>query len=99
MLFHLFRVFKFYLVFILFQADTISAQNLIAIKTWVNDSGEHNLVVEKEIAKDQPGEYLSIKQLTKGSVDWVLIDYVNDCAVNIKLDVVTDSVEVNKTLF
>lgn len=40
---------------------------------------------------------MSVKQLTKGNVDWVLNDYVNDCILDIKLDVVTGSVEVNKT--
>lgn len=51
MLFDLFRFFKFYLIFALFQTGAVFAQNPISIKFWVDDSGEHSLVIEKEISK------------------------------------------------
>lgn len=99
MLFNMSRFFKFNLIFILFQTSTVFAQKPIIIKSWVDGSGKHSLVVEKEITKDQTGEHLSVKQLTKDNVDWILNDYVNDCDLDIKLDIVTDSVEVNKTFY
>lgn len=35
------------------------------------------------------------KKVTKGKVDWVLNDYVNDCEVDINLNVIKESIEVN----
>lgn len=62
----------------------------------MDSSGKHTLMVQKEITKDQTGEHLSVKQLTKDNVDWIRNDYVNDCVLDIKLDIVPDSIEVNK---
>jgi len=40
---------------------------------------------------------LSVKQVTRGNVDWVLNDYVNDCEVDINLDMISESIEVNRS--
>ncbi|PIF23919.1 M949_RS01915 family surface polysaccharide biosynthesis protein [Candidatus Pantoea floridensis] len=85
-------------VLLIYPVNSTFAKDLISSTKWNDNSGEHTLVIEKQISKDQSGEHLSIKQLTQGNVDWVLNDYVNDCILDIKLDVVTDSVEVNKTI-
>lgn len=71
------------------------AQTSITNHTWIDDLGKHSLVIEKEIKEDNSGEHLSVKQITKGNIDWILKDYVNDCDLDAVLDVVSESVEVN----
>ena len=73
------------------------AKELIINTKWIDDSGEHNLVMENEINKNKTGEHLSVKQVTKGKVDWVLNDYVNDCEVDINLNEIKESIEVNRS--
>lgn len=90
--------FRLTCILLISQVNPTFAKEPIINTTWIDNSGEHNLVIEKEMTKDQTEEHLSVKQLTKDNVDWVLNDYVNDCVLDIKLDVVPDSVEVNKTL-
>lgn len=65
-------------------------------KTWIDDNGKHSLVIEKRVAKNSTSEHLSVKQVTGGDIDWVLNDYVNDCEVDINLDVIAKSIEINR---
>lgn len=37
-----------------------------------------------------------MKQVTGGNIDWVLNDYVNDCEVDINLDMITKSIEISR---
>jgi regulation of enolase protein 1 (concanavalin A-like superfamily) len=71
------------------------AKDLISNIKWKDNSGEHFLVIEKENNKNNAGEHLSVKQVTKGKDDWVLNDYVNDCEVDINLNVIKESIEIN----
>ena len=87
--------FRLSFIFLILPMNSTFATNFIANKKWHDNSGEHILVIEKEINKDHAGEHLSVKQLTKVKVDWVLNDYVNDCEEDIKLDVIKESFEVN----
>lgn len=80
---------------IFFLVNPTFAKELIINISWIDDSGEHNLVMEKEINKNNTGEHLSVKQVTKGKDDCVLNDYVNDCEVDINLNVIMESIEVN----
>ena len=35
--------------------------------------------------------------MTKGKDDWILNDYVNDCEVDINLNLIKESIEVNNS--
>lgn len=72
------------------------AKDLIPNEKWIDSSGEHTLMIEKETFNNHTGEHLSVKQVTSGRVDWVLNDYANDCEVDINLDVISESIEVNR---
>jgi len=83
-------------ILLLYPRNSTSAKNLISNTKWNDNSGKHVLVIEKGINKNHTGEHLSVKQVTRGNVDWVLNDHVNDCDVDIKLDVISESIEVNR---
>lgn len=82
-------------ILLIFQMNSTFAKDLIANAKWNDNSGEHTLVIEKETINNHTGEHLSVKQVTKGKDDWVLNDYVNDCEVDINLNVIMESIEVN----
>jgi len=92
-----FSFFKFICMLGIVQCSSVFAKDLFINKTWTDDSGEHNLVIEKGFTKNNSVEYLSVKQVTGGNVDWVLNDYVNDCEVDINLDVITKSIEISRS--
>lgn len=83
-------------IVITFQTNLTFAQNMNVYKTWIDDNGKHSLVIEKRVAKNSTSEHLSVKQVTGGDIDWVLNDYVNDCEVDINLDVIAKSFEINR---
>lgn len=83
-------------ILLLYPMSSTFAKELISNKKWKDNSGEHLLVIEKVINNN--GEYLSVKQVTKGKDDWVLNDYVNDCEVDINLNVIKKSIEINSGL-
>lgn len=74
------------------------AKDLTPKVRWKDNSGEHLLVIRKEINQNNIGEHLSVKQVTKGKDDWILNDYVNDCEVDINLNVIKESIETNSSL-
>ncbi|POD89272.1 M949_RS01915 family surface polysaccharide biosynthesis protein [Pectobacterium odoriferum] len=89
--------FRLACILLISQMNSIFAKDLIINTKWCDDSGKHNLVIKKEINQNNTGEHLSVKQVTKGKVDWVLNDYVNDCEVDINLNVIKESIEVNRS--
>ena len=91
-----FPFFKFICILLIVQCSSVFAKDLFINRTWIDDSGEHNLVTETRVVKNNSGEYLSVKQVTGGNVDWVLNDYVNDCEVDINLDVITKAIEISR---
>ncbi|HHH4392374.1 M949_RS01915 family surface polysaccharide biosynthesis protein [Enterobacter cloacae] len=92
-----FLIIKISCMLLIYPMNSTFAKNLISSEKWNDNSGEHFLVIEKEINKNNTGEHLSVKQVTKGKVDWVLNDYVNDCDVDINLNVIKESIEVNNS--
>ncbi|MBJ8997823.1 MULTISPECIES: M949_RS01915 family surface polysaccharide biosynthesis protein [Citrobacter] len=90
-------IFRLACIFMIFPVNPTCAKELIFNTTWIDNSGEHELVMEKEVNKDNTGEHLSVKQVTKGKDDWILNDYVNDCEVDINLNLIKESIEVNNS--
>lgn len=81
----------------IFLINPTFAKEVIIDKKWIDDYGEHKLMMKKETNEDNTGEHLSVKQMTKGKNDWVLNDYVNDCDVDINLSVIKESIEINSS--
>lgn len=92
-----FPIFRLICIVTTFQINLTFAQNIDVYKTWVDHNGKHSLVIEKVITKNNTGEHLSVKQVTGGNIDWILNDYVNDCEVDINLDVITKSIEISRS--
>ncbi|MBH2847060.1 hypothetical protein I6U52_25570 [Serratia marcescens] len=67
-------------------------------KVWGDNSGKHTVIIDKRLDSKDGGESLLIRQITKNREDWILRDYVRDCEEDIKLEVVADSIEINKVL-
>lgn len=84
-------------IFMIFPVNPNCAKELIFNTTWIDNSGEHKLVMETEVNKDNTGEHSSVKQVTKGKDDWILNDYVNDCEVDVNLNLIKESIEVNNS--
>jgi hypothetical protein len=91
-----FLIFRLICIVVIFQTNLTFAQNMNVYKTWIDDNGKHSLVIEKGITKNSTGEHLSVKQVTGRNIDWVLNDYVNDCEVDISLDVIAKSIEISR---
>lgn len=70
----------------------------IVQKVWGDNSGKHTVIIDKRLDSKGGGESLLIKQITNNREDWILRDYFIDCEEDIKLDVVADSIEINKAL-
>jgi len=64
------------------------AKDLTFKVRWKDNSGEHLLVMKKEINQNNTGEHFSVKQVTKGKDDWVLNNYINDCEMDINMNVI-----------
>ena len=77
----------------IFSVNPACAKELIFNTAWIDNSGEHKLVMAKEVNKGNTGEHLSVKQVTKGKDDWILNDYVNDCEVDINLNVIKNQLK------
>lgn len=90
-------IFRLVCMLMIFLVNPTFAKELIFNTKWIDNSGEHKLVMEKEVNKDNTGKHLSVKQVTKGKDNWVLNDYVNDCEVDINLSVIKESIEVNNS--
>ncbi|WP_367398710.1 M949_RS01915 family surface polysaccharide biosynthesis protein [Rahnella aceris] len=90
-------LFRLSCILFLYPMNSTFAKDLTSKVRWKDNSGEHLLVIKKEINQNNTGEHLSVKQVTKGKVDWVLNDYVNDCEVDINLNVIKESIEVNRS--
>ncbi|WP_292991983.1 M949_RS01915 family surface polysaccharide biosynthesis protein [Pantoea sp.] len=70
----------------------------IVQKVWSDNSGKHTVIIDKQLDSKGGGENLLIKQITNNREDWILRDYVRGCEEDVKLDVVVNSIEVNKSL-
>ena len=92
-----FLILRLVCIVITFQTNLTFAQHMNVYKTWIDDDGKHSLVIEKGGAKNSTSEHLSVKQVTEGNVDWILNDYVNECEVDINLDVITKSIEISRS--
>lgn len=90
-----YQLFILICILLIFSMSPTFAKSIISNTKWKDNSGEHLLVIEKGINSN--GEYLSVKQVTKGKDDWVLNDYVNDCEVDINLNVIKESIEINSS--
>ncbi|MCS2169617.1 hypothetical protein MUU46_04675 [Scandinavium sp. TWS1a] len=90
-----YQLFILICILLIFSMSPTFAKDIISNTKWEDNSGEHLLVIEK--GSNDNGEHLSVKQVTKGKDDWVLNDYVNDCEVDINLNVIKESIEVNSS--
>lgn len=77
-------------------SQSVFASSEIFQKAWGDSSGKHILIIDKRPDSKEGGETLLVKQVSENSNDWSLRDYVRNCGEDINLDVVPDSVEVNK---
>lgn len=89
---------KLIIAFTLVSSQSVLANPEIVQKAWDDNSGKHTIIIDKRLDSKGGGANLLVKQVTGNRDDWVLRDYVRDCDEDIKLDVVADSVEVNKSL-
>lgn len=90
-------LFRLSCILFLYPVSSTFAKDLTPKVRWKDNSGEHLLVIKKEINQNNIGEHLSVKQVTKGKDDWILNDYVNDCEVDINLNLIKESIEVNNS--
>ena len=91
-------LFRLSCILFLYPMSSTFAKDLTSKVRWKDNSGEHLLVIKKEINQNNIGEHLSVKQVTKGKDDWILNDYVNDCEVDINLNVIKESIEINSSI-
>lgn len=89
---------KLIIAFTLVSSQSVLASPEVVQRIWDDNSGKHMLIIDKRFDNKEEGENLLVQQMTGNREDWVLRDYVRGCGEDIKLDVVTDSVEVNKSL-
>ncbi|MDN4629697.1 M949_RS01915 family surface polysaccharide biosynthesis protein [Erwinia sp. PsM31] len=80
--------------FVLSQSAFASSESFQ--KVWNDNSGKHVLIIDKKLDSKDGGVALLVKQVTGNSNDWILKDFVRNCDEDIKLDILPDSVEVNK---
>ncbi len=80
--------------FVLSQAAFASSE--IFQRAWNDSSGIHTLTIDKKLDSKEGGVTLLVTQVTGNSNDWSLQDFVRNCGEDMKLDIVPDSVEVNK---
>jgi len=59
-------IFRLACILMIFSVNPACAKELTFNTTWIDNSGEHKLVMAKEVNKDNTGEHLSVKQVTKG---------------------------------
>lgn len=89
---------KLIIAFSFLSSPSVFASSEAFQKVWNDSSGKHILIIDKKFDSKEGGETLLVKQVTGGGSDWILKDYVRNCGEDIKLDVVPDSIEVNKIL-
>ncbi|HFZ8993329.1 TPA: M949_RS01915 family surface polysaccharide biosynthesis protein [Citrobacter freundii] len=90
-------IWKLIIAFTLVSSQSVFASPENLQKIWSDSFGKHTLIIDKKLNSKEDGESLLVKQVTENSNDWILKDYVLNCDEDIKLDIVTDAVEVNKT--
>lgn len=72
------------------------ASSEIFQRAWNDNSGIHTLTIDKKLDSKEGGVTLLVTQVTGNSNDWTLQDFVRNCGEDMKLDILPDSVEVNK---
>ena len=85
------------IAFTFILSQSVFASSEIVQKAWNDSSGKHILIIDKKLYSIDGGMTLLVKQITGNSTDWTLKDFVRNCDEDIKLVIVPDSVEVNKT--
>lgn len=90
---------KLIIVFLFVSSQSVFASSESFQKVWNDSSGKHILTIDKKLDSKEGGETLIVKQVTGNSNDWILKDYVRSCDEDIKLEIVPDSVEVNKIFY
>lgn len=90
---------KFIFSFTLTLSQYVVASPDIIQRIWNDNSGYHILIIKKINDLERKRIGLVVRKFTEGNEDWVLMDYIENCGEDIKLDVVNNSVEVNKFFF
>lgn len=91
-------ILRLMMAFVIISLHSVFASVDITKKVWSDNQGDHAFIIKREWNDDKGEEYLIIKQTTNGKNIWILKDYVKNCDVDIKLDVIKESVEVNKKI-